>query len=540
MANDTPRYHVPPPLGLTVGARPFWAGRDLRLGVIVKLGLDLKHPVARFVEPPPLCLADKPLSGAAVSSIAEAGDLAPRKPACDVTMTGSARTPGGQPAPSLPVRLALFRGNKPLLKKAVVAVAHPSLAQGGSQAQHQSTSVALTYENAFGGPEVPENPVGTAEPRVLGARDAVTPACFAPVPVVWPKRRNRADAKVRESISTALPLLPDAFDWGYFTTAPADQSIAYLEGGEWLLVDGVSERWPRVQTQLPVMDVKAFVVPRAGAPIVVPLVWDTLAIDAESLTARVVLRGDIPSPVPVDGGRDLAIVATRVPHASAEPMGFAAGIDRAALFREEYLVDALSRGATRSLKETRALSPTDHLSAQGVPVAPFAIGAAARQHPAAPNATPGAPWSPTPAAVVAPAHGPRTVPIFMNEVFAKPPSAAPDPPALVPSGPPAAPPPVVVASPFVANMPTYLRSQTPSPAEPAPPPPPPPAPSSPPPAPLPAAPAPAPEPAPSKPPPPKKPSRLELAAAGLRKSGMSEEKIAEFIRQLERDIGSDA
>ncbi len=546
---ECPWFHLAAGPHTTVGIRPFVLGGELRIGVIVKLALELPHPIARVVSPPPIELDDRYAASRGVGSIVAASDLALRKPACDITMTGVARTPGGQPAQTLPVRLSMFRGNTPILRKAVVA--NGPVGEGGNV--QPITAMPLTYERAFGGPEWTVNPVGSMTPSVRMAHDPSAPACFAPRPGAWAIRRQTLEASVRQELGTEVPSLESPFPWEYFQSAPPDQVVSHLAGGEWLLIDGISGTWPRIQTQLPTLDAKAFLVTRnAIQPI--KLSWDTLAIEGESLRAAAVFRGDVASPVPLSLTREVAIVV-RLGGGDLVDLR-----DAGELFDSRNLVRALTREPGAPLDTTKGLSVTDHQSASKKPIAPYAIGE--RAEPAKVEAsTPGAPWSATPVASVVPAAARNvTMPLRADDLRApETPTAAhfvanaglastkdvPAPPAIVSAplredSPIHAPPMAVrpsVPEKAAVGMPSFLlgvpNGHRPAPRV---------APDS-------SNVAPAVVAAPERvvssdslgkiASPIKPPSPIELAAAALRKSGMSEERLAEVLRGLQRELGSE-
>ena len=554
---ETPWFHLAAGAHTTVGIRPFVLGGQLRIGVIVKLSLELPHPIARVVAPPPIARDDRYAATRGVGSVIEASEIALRKPACDVTMTGVARTPGGQPAQTLPVRLTIFRGNTPILRKAVIANG-PARANGDLE---PITAMPLTYERAFGGPEVLANPIGSGSPSVHMADGNSRPGCFAPLPAAWAMRRQRLEASVRQELGTAVPAISEPFDWSYFQSAPPDQILSHLAGGEWVLIDGISSRWPRIQTQLPMLEARAFLVTRTTQQSI-PLSWDTLAIEGESLRASALFRGDVPSPVPLTETRDLAVV---VRIGGGDVLG---PHDVNDIFAESNLVSALTRDASIALDATKGLSGADHQSASRKPIAPYVIGERGEGGPAIAEApTPGAPWSGTPVTRVTPATS-RNVTLPLSAEDLRAPNAAPvmAPPVMVPPvmAPPVMAPPVmapsvmappvmaprqppvvealgeapgVVASEQVAlGMPTFLLGQAPpramresasvpSSAQAGPIAPP--------------ARIGAPETVSRRDVQTKQPSRLELAATALRKSGMSEDRLAEVLRELQRDIGTE-
>jgi len=484
----TPTFHVDAAPRAAVGIRPFVVDGELRLAVIVKIGLDLQQAAASIIEPPPITLSEVYEDDHVFGNLVEASDLALRKSACDVTLIADARSLGDRPASVLPVRLAIYRGSVPLLNKVVVAM---------SATPEGISVVPLTYRHTFGGLDIAANPIGSRAPMVQLARDAQQrPACFAPIPSGWPIRRDRFDKTARGTLASAIPVIRGEVDWGYFQSAPADQTIPFLLGGEWMLVDGVSATQPRVQTQLPSFGARAVIVQRGGATTEVPLQWDTLAIDGRALRASAVLRGDVASPLPIARSTDLAVVV-RFDVAGALQVP-----DDDVLFSDQNLARALYRALPISLDETAALTETAHARAARRAPTPYGVQ---REAPATAKASsgalPGAPWSRERAQPVMPAFPKTRATVPLREEDLRPPEVLPDPHSLaqqVPSAYPASPSPPPLLS--VADAPHKAGPAADSAS---------------------------------------KASRVALATAALRKSGMSEASLAEFISQLEREIGSD-
>ncbi len=481
----------------------------------------MRQPVARATDPTPLVIADNHAPHRPLGGITEATEKSPRKLACDVTLTGSARVVGGQPAQTLPVRLAMYRGNALILRKAVVGVGPV----GANGIIEPITEIPLTYERALGGAGMPGNPVGTDKPSVRHMSEAEAPGCFAPIPSAWKVRRDRVEASLRERLETAVPEVPAKFDWEYFQEAPRDQVVSYLEGGEWLLIEGVSRVMPRVQTQLPRLAPRAYVITRGREPEAVHLAWDTLAIDGESLRATAVFRADVASPRPFGALRDVAIVI-RLEGADAMANELPSPAE---LFDAARLVPTVGRVVSSALTSTSSLSAADQQHAAEKPVAPYTLAVPASAAVpfagapgGAPRATPppGSPWAGADAPMPDVHPAPKG-PIARTEEMAVPardelmkalaesrqrPST---PSAMTSSGTPrfgtAAPP----GPPPREGPPPVAPERLAPPRE-----------------------------APTKEEVAKRASRLELARKGLKKSGMSEARITEVLQQIERELGS--
>src|SRR5262249_29816210 len=144
------------------------------------------------------------------------------------------------------VRLGLAREGRPLLDKTVHVF---------GDAKQPFAKMPLTYERALGGPGAP-NPVGREPPNVVDPKDPRRFAGFAPISRLWPVRKQLVQGLDRRVLDDARGLenageTPDGLSGDYFQTAPFDQQVEYLRGGEWLVIDGVHPTLPRVSTRLP-------------------------------------------------------------------------------------------------------------------------------------------------------------------------------------------------------------------------------------------------------------------------------------------------
>ena len=211
------------------------AGR-LAATVIVKgtFSLVAGGPIAP-AEPEPISADEEPVEG----GLRSAGDLVPYVPRADVVLVGhiEPRDPSQPPAP---VGLGVNRGGTWLIRK---SIASPDATIHGFGAVSRRAQL-----RALAGPD-----------GVLG--------------------------------------FPEPFDWNTLHAAPPDQRVDYLQGEEWIALAGVYAHHPVFQTHLAgAMGVaKLFGQAqnlRGGRPI--PLVCDTLVIDADKRRCHIVWRGLLP------------------------------------------------------------------------------------------------------------------------------------------------------------------------------------------------------------------------------------------------------
>jgi hypothetical protein len=86
----------------SVAVRPFSLEDKLALTIVAKVALDLSNQgPAALVDPEPIIIREKPYRPPSFVSIQQSDEIAFRKVACDVTLTGSAVAPGGKPAASI-------------------------------------------------------------------------------------------------------------------------------------------------------------------------------------------------------------------------------------------------------------------------------------------------------------------------------------------------------------------------------------------------------------------------------------------------------
>jgi uncharacterized protein YjbI with pentapeptide repeats len=281
---------------------------SLNVTVMVKATLALVHEgPAQLIEAEAVQVDELPAGGVAGGSLARASDLAPFKGKTDVTFVGQAYPPGGQPAPTAAVRLAIYR-DKALLDKTLRVYGERSAERPSPQ---PFRSMPVSYERAYGGATFVDNPVGMgAEARVLGVAgpaasaglpsivdpaDPSKPGGFGPIAAAWMARRKLLGAFDPALLQAPIATLPGHDIFAYFQTAPLDQQIAYLRGDEWIVLDNLHPSLPRLSSRLPgVLGACRLYLPKAdgytpGKPINMRL--DTLAIDGDQQRCSLVFRG---------------------------------------------------------------------------------------------------------------------------------------------------------------------------------------------------------------------------------------------------------
>ncbi|WP_437957663.1 DUF2169 domain-containing protein [Sorangium sp. So ce119] len=301
------------------------AGGVLRVTVLVKatfaFGADGDAAVRA---PEPIEREDRHLDEDPSRSLRSASDTAPYLPGAGVVLTGHARAPGAALVTALAARLAVFR-DAPLLDKTIHVFGDVA---PGSSAPGPFQTMPLVYERARGGPGFPWNPVGVsdsgdgaqadgppagvspgrARPNLVNPANPHRPAAFGPIAPHWPLRKRlfggfepRPAQRVASGGDAAAESaevieIPEDFDFRAFNPAPFDQQIPFLQGDEWIVMDGVNAGRARVQTRLPSARarVRRYRVSGAGVtgPQEIALSADMLVIDADRQIASLVWRGN--------------------------------------------------------------------------------------------------------------------------------------------------------------------------------------------------------------------------------------------------------
>ena len=144
------------------------------------------------------------------------------------------------------------------------------------------TSMDLTWQNAFGGPDYPKNPLGKGSapvetewgemvrylpnieyPRsLIGAGgDRPEPAGFLPLEVTWPQRAELLGTYDQKWLRERWPYFPEDMNWDFFNAAPRDQRLrdAFFQGRESFVLEGMHPTKPLIQSNLPGLVQRCFV-----------------------------------------------------------------------------------------------------------------------------------------------------------------------------------------------------------------------------------------------------------------------------------------
>jgi hypothetical protein len=282
---------------VALGSLHWTSGGQRHVSIIVKARFALRHEAAMVItNPAPIVERDEHRDGDPTKSLVAASDVVPFRPRADVWLTGHAHAPRDRAVAATVARLGLYRAGETLLEKTVHVVG--SRASAGAAPQ-PFRRMALVYEAAYGGIGFDDNPVGVGAderllyPNLIDPAQTERPGCFAPISRYWKVRRGDLDAAVRRAVNDAVPEVPAGFDFAYFQAAPPDQRVAYLQGDEWLVLEGMSPTQLRVHSRLPKARAKARWIVGDEPGDEVAMVADTLAIDADAQTCAITWRGTV-------------------------------------------------------------------------------------------------------------------------------------------------------------------------------------------------------------------------------------------------------
>lgn len=246
-----------------------------------------------------------------------AGDFSVLKPKCDVIFQGHAYAPGGS-SPAMQVVLkvkgAHGRVDRTLhvfgdrtWQRALIAVAPSEPAP--------FEKLPITWQRAFGGPELATNPHGVGH-RAQPGRDGVVrlpnfetpgqqikspddtpqPASFAPIHPLNKARWSLLGTYDKSWFKERWPYFPKNFDYGYFQASPPNQRLEKAVGDEEYELVGLVPGHPKIKGRLPSLKVRAFgikTVAAGGKLVEIPLKLDTITFFGDESRVDLVWRGNL-------------------------------------------------------------------------------------------------------------------------------------------------------------------------------------------------------------------------------------------------------
>ncbi len=245
-------------------------------------------------------------------------DFAYFKPKADLLLVGTCHPPGGTP---IPVCHAVFQVGNKSVKLTVAGDRRweKKLLSRSATAPQPFRSMALRYENSYGGPGFVANPIGKGHEPLRGGqgqeiwqlpnienpsqliqnpKDRPFPAGFAPLSAKWHTRAGKLGSYGGSYRKTRWPWFPADFDYAYFNAAAPDMQVdGFLRGDEPLLFENLHPEHAKYESRLPGLRVRCFI-NRAGASEKqagnfeeVPMHLDTLWVDMASEKMVLLWRG---------------------------------------------------------------------------------------------------------------------------------------------------------------------------------------------------------------------------------------------------------
>lgn len=244
------------------------------------------------------------MSAAEVPECRYDADMAQFKPKADVMLTGTCYAPGGKAVTAL---TATFRVGD--WSKSVACIGNRTwdkgLIRSSMNEPEPFTKVAISWQNAFGGPKIAANPAGKGHKDALlpniedpenligGAGDKPKPAGFGPIHRSWKLRTGKLGTYDKKWLKERFPAWAKDLDWTYFNAAPEDQQLdSFLLGAEEVVLENLHPQHAKLTTTLPGLRVRCLV--REGDELAlreVPMNLDTLHVDADKQELYLLWRG---------------------------------------------------------------------------------------------------------------------------------------------------------------------------------------------------------------------------------------------------------
>lgn len=243
-------------------------------------------------------------------SLVYASDITAPKVRADILLSATAYPPVSGAAASFPVTVRVGNLSKALIVSADRIFSH-GLVTSTIVEQGPPKPVALTYQNAFGGPRWPKNPVGRGhesdhlplveypDQRMQRPGDTPAPASFGPISPDWESRKSLLGTFRADYAEKYWPGFPPDFHPRYYNAAPDDQQVdGFLRGDEAIELHNLHPQHPVFQTRLPGWGIVCVREEIDGARSLVPLQIDTLWLNPDAGQLVLLWRGTMPALTP--------------------------------------------------------------------------------------------------------------------------------------------------------------------------------------------------------------------------------------------------
>ncbi len=246
------------------------------------------------------------------------------KSRAEFLVVGSAYVPGGQPAPTCPVKVEI--GSR---KKTLYVIGDRVWDKGVPTAPQPFTQMPLDWSRAFGGEGYEKNPLGKGAAPIKGEdgrpvhplpnmeipghlvtspKDRPEPAGFGAIDFTWPQRFSHAGTYDRAWFENLYPGYAPDMDWRIWNAAPEDQrQDEVFRGDETMAFENMHPTKARVTGCLPGVRCRAFIV-RAGREPLEEVPLRPLTIWAFPAEERGILVFQGATQVMEDDAHDVAVV----------------------------------------------------------------------------------------------------------------------------------------------------------------------------------------------------------------------------------------
>ncbi|MEJ2037773.1 MAG: DUF2169 domain-containing protein [Desulfosarcinaceae bacterium] len=199
----------------------------------------------------------------------------------ELLVTGAFHSPNGAPVPAGRVRVSLGDVDKTLHVYGNRYWKRDLHLAWGISEPEMMTSMPITYQNAFGGPEFAPNPLGKGksssgqddaadlrplpnvedpDSQIGSRRDRPMPAGLSPLDMTWPQRYAKRGTYNKKWYRERFPGLADDVEWTFYNTAPEDQQIlGFFKGTETFSIESMHPRKTFVEGRLPGLRPRCFI-----------------------------------------------------------------------------------------------------------------------------------------------------------------------------------------------------------------------------------------------------------------------------------------
>jgi uncharacterized protein YjbI with pentapeptide repeats len=211
---------------------------------------------------------------------AEQVDVGMPKLGGEFLVKGSAFPPGGRPATTCPVRVSVGG-----LSRQLYVIGDRHWVEKRQTDPQPFTEMPISWETAYGGPELASNPLGKGHrpvetPRgpiqvlpnvelpgklISSPKQAFEPACFRGIDYTWPQRFSKLGTYDKKWLEQGFPGFARDIDWTIWNAASPDQRQPNpFVGDERFLAENMHPEKARIEGRLPGVRARCFVTQRLG------------------------------------------------------------------------------------------------------------------------------------------------------------------------------------------------------------------------------------------------------------------------------------